>query len=119
MAQVNKYECGCIIDNCATRDNPHHVIIHCPMHMEAKNMMAALEEIRDRLDAGLQDEDLDPEAFADTILPALADVARKAAARGGATVRAGGLLDISEEERADAEMRTEGARDTLPRGGAV
>jgi hypothetical protein len=44
--------------------------------------------------------------------------ARKAitAARGGV---AADLLDITEAERADAEMRTEGARDTLPRGGAA
>jgi hypothetical protein len=41
-AQVNKYECGCIIDNCATRENPHHVIIFCPMHAAAGHMLAAL-----------------------------------------------------------------------------
>lgn len=36
--------CGCIIDNIATRANPNHVIIHCPMHTAAKDTLVALEK---------------------------------------------------------------------------
>lgn len=80
--------CGCEVGYTGSRMTLRQVVVWCPLHAAAKVMLAALEEIRDSLDAALQDDDLDLEALTDTELPAYADLARKAVAAAGGSVHA-------------------------------